>query len=189
MSGADIVREDLKRQIQESQSAIWRLKNKKKLLTDKCRRYHDSLDRINRPSEKLEKSTRAKEGLLKAIDGFKEVLSGLGGQNSGGENLGETDDHVLESKVEEIALHRKKLGKLRDDKNFLLATITDLVGGEGALLSLIEAAKKYEQLPAQMNKGEGKEREVVEIKHEVSGWWAQHSNSTATAQQQHNTKL
>jgi len=140
LSGADIVREDLKRQIMESQDRIWRLKNERKRQTDRCARNTSKLDQLNKP-------TSVCVLLKEETDDFKTKVHELKTQLAeAGEKFTEMDDVELKGQLDMIEDLKKKLRKIRSDKDFILGTLTELIGGEGALSSLIESAKKKEKM-------------------------------------------
>jgi hypothetical protein len=147
LSGADIVRDDLRRQLREIQSTNNQLLHRKRYLEKRCSTFTEKIARLKAPSESTQKAKKLTESALKRVNELSDKLKAAGIQD--------VSDDTLTRRCTELEEHKKKLDKLKEDKAFLVKAIIELVGGEASMTSLLEEAKRKEMFSSPSGKGGG----------------------------------
>ncbi|GMH72462.1 hypothetical protein TrRE_jg13079 [Triparma retinervis] len=147
LSGADIVRDDLRRQLREIQSTNNQLLHRKRYLEKRCATFTEKIARLKAPSESTQKAKMLTESALKRVNELSDKLKAAGIQD--------VSDDTLTRRCTELEEHKAKLGKLKEDKVFLVKAIIELVGGEASMANLLDEAKRKEMFSSPSGKGGG----------------------------------
>ena len=149
LSGADIVRDEQKQRLREVQRNIDELKSEKRRLETSCKHMSEKITKENAPSKALMECRKETEIAIRKIDELTDILHEAG--------ITDLSDADLKRRCEELEKKREELKKLKGDKEFLLKTLIELVGGKEKMRSLIdEAAAEKQKTPSPKRKGNGR---------------------------------
>jgi len=157
LSGADIVKDDLRRQLREIQSTNNQLAHRKRHLEKRCEIFEDKIAKLRAPSESTQKAKNLTDAALKRVNELSDKLKAAG--------ISDVSDVSLSRRCKELEDHRKKLKRLKEDKVFLVKALIELVGGEASMMGLLDEAKRKEMFSSPGKKGEGKGLTKAELKH------------------------
>ncbi|GMH47824.1 hypothetical protein TrLO_g3969 [Triparma laevis f. longispina] len=149
LSGADIVKEDLKRQLREIQSHCDQLAKRKQGLQEKCEKHQQKIEKLKAPSETLTSLEKARKAGLSEISRLSDELRVAGVVDFISGDL--LSDDQLTKRVDEIKQRKEKLKGLKEDKTFLLKTVIKLMGEE-EVKHMVDEIKRTKDMPAQLQK-------------------------------------
>ncbi|GMH96499.1 hypothetical protein TrVE_jg14433 [Triparma verrucosa] len=149
LSGADIVREDLKKQLREIQSSCDQLAKRKQVMQEKCKKHKQKIEKLKAPSEALQALESQKNSDLKEIARLSDELRK---KNMVDPVTGDlmSDDQLMK-RVTEIKQRKVKLKGLKEDKKFLVKAVIKLMGEE-EVKHMIDKLDASKGLPEQMTK-------------------------------------
>mmetsp|Transcript_21428 Transcript_21428/g.44641 ORF Transcript_21428/g.44641 Transcript_21428/m.44641 type:complete len:618 (+) Transcript_21428:191-2044(+) len=136
LSGADIVRDDLRRQLREIQSTNNQLAHRKRYLEKRCETFTEKIAKLRAPSESTQKAKKLTDAALKRVNELSDKLKAAG--------VTDVSDATLSRRCTELEEHKKKLKRLKEDKAFLVKAIIELMGGGAPMTNLLEEAKNKE---------------------------------------------
>ncbi|GMI38780.1 hypothetical protein TeGR_g4417 [Tetraparma gracilis] len=137
LSGADIVREDLKKQIRLVSKDALEMQEKKAALMEKCSGFEAKIEKLRAPSVTYLRAREQIDSRAVEINKLKTQLYEIG--------MGDTTDEELKRRTAEVESHAAKLSKIRADRLFLTKTLVELVGGESSMLGILDSAKRRER--------------------------------------------